>query len=386
MNSSLRYALSAAAVIAVAAGCTPDDGSKELELGRALYEPMRDQKNDETLKKAEKFFEKSAALAPENVDALVYLARVRLDLGMVDGAREAIGRAAALAGGDVDVRLVQAQVAWVAKDYPAAAKLFGGIAGDAALSPEVRAQGWTGLGIVEMANGKPDVARTAFLRATRLSGREASAWYHLGCLYRDAFAYQEAALEQFEKFVYLEDPKSTRVQKTLRSTIPGIKDAIARATAARPGVDKRDSSASANEITKAVAAWKKNDFRTARQRYQAALALDPLSYPAALGLAEAWQKTDATASGQRKALESYKQACALRPGAVKTFLAAGALAARIGMHAQAVEIYSRAVAASPTSLDALDGLVRALRRVGGRTEDAQAYQGYRDSITAARKK
>ena len=378
MNSSLRYALSATLTILALSGCTPKDGAKELEQGRAAYE-LRD------LKKAEKLLEKSVALSPENVDALVCLARVKLDLGEPVAAREWIGKAAVLAGGDVDVRMVQAHVACVLKDYAVAAKLFSGIADDAALSPEVRAQGWAGLGVVEMSRENPDVARCAFLRAIRLDRRAAAAWYHLGLLYRD-FGYQEAALEQFEIFVRLEEAASPRAQKVQRKVIPAIKEAISRAAADRPGVSKRDSAACATEISKAEAAWKKNDFRTARQRYQAAVAADPLSYPAALGLAKAWLKTDATKAGQTKALESYRHACALRPGAVKTFLEAGALAARIGMHAQAVEIYSRAVAADPTSFDALDGLIRALRRVGGRTKDAQAYQLYRESITASRKK
>ncbi|MBQ3290692.1 MAG: tetratricopeptide repeat protein [Kiritimatiellae bacterium] len=378
MNFSLRYALSATLAVLALSGCTPKDGAKELEQGCAAYE-LRD------LKKAEKLFEKSVALSPENVDALVFLARVKLDLGEPVAAREWIGKAAVLAGGDIDVRLVQAHVSWVLKDYAVAAKLFSGIADDAALSPEVRAQGWAGLGVVEMSRENPDVARCAFLRAIRLDRRAAAAWYHLGLLYRD-FGYQEAALEQFEIFVRLEEAASPRAQKVQRKVIPAIKEAISRAAADRPGVSKRDSAACATEISKAEAAWKKNEFRTARQRYQAAVAADPLSYPAALGLAKAWLKTDATKAGQAKALESYRHACALRPGAISTFLEAGALAVRIGMHAQAVEIYSRAVAADPTSFDALDGLIRALRRVGGRTKDAQAYQLYRESITASRKK
>ena len=379
MNFSLRYALSATLAVLALSGCTPTDGAKELDQGRAAYE-LHD------LKKAEKLFEKSVALSPENVDALVCLARVKLDLGDPEAAREWIGKAAVLAGGDVDVRFVQAHVAWVLKDYSVAAKLFAGIADDAALAPEVRAQGWAGLGVVEMSRENPDIARCAFLRAIRLDRRAAAAWYHLGLLYRDAFGYQEAALEQFEIFVRLEEAASPRVQKVQQKVIPAIKEAISRAAAERPGVSKRDSAACATEISRAAAALKKNDFRTARQRYQAAVAADPLSYPAALGLAKAWLKTDATKAGQVKALESYKHACALRPGAISTFLEAGTLAARIGMHAQAVEIYSRAVAADPASLDALDGLIRALRRVGGRTKDAQAYQLYRESIAASRKK
>ena len=49
-------------------------------------------------------------------------------------------------------------------------------------------------------------------------------------------------------------------------------------------------------------------------------------------------------------------------------------------------IYSRAVAANPSSLSAIDGLIRSLRRVGGKTKVAQAYQLYRDSLSVNRKK
>ena len=47
---------------------------------------------------------------------------------------------------------------------------------------------------------------------------------------------------------------------------------------------------------------------------------------------------------------------------------------------QAVEIYSRAVAANPASLDAIDGLIRALRKTGGKAKVAEAYQRYRESL------
>ena len=85
-----------------------------------------------------------------------------------------------------------------------------------------------------------------------------------------------------------------------------------------------------------------------------------------------------------RAMENYQLACALQPSKVSTFLTAGALAARLGLPARAVEIYSRAVAASPTSFDALDGLIRALRKQG-KPKIAQAYQLYRESIPVRRR-
>ena len=367
-----------AALVCVVAGCGPSDGSEELDLGRKAYE-LHD------LKKAEKLFTECVALAPGNADALLYLARIKLEAGDLPAARSWVDKAAQAAAGAVDVRLVSAQVAWHEKDYGKAAELFSLVAEDTKLSPELRAQGWTGLGLVEMANERRHMARIAFLRAIRLNRRDAAAWYHIGLVYRDKFGYLEAALEQFEIFVRLEAAASPRVQKTLRSVIPALKEQIAREAASRPGVSKRDSAACAASLAKAEAEWKKGSFRNAREAYAAALSADPLSYPAAIGLAKAWAKTDATKAGQVKSFENYKLACSLRPGATSTFLNAGELAARLGYHAQAAEIFSRAVASSPTSIAALDGLIRALQNSGGHKAEARAYQLYRESIPVKRK-
>ena len=367
-----------AALVCVVAGCAPSDGARELDLGRKAYEAH-------DLKKAEKLFEECARLAPGNADALLYLARIKLEADDVAAARAWIDKAAAEAGDDVDTKLVSAEVAWREKDYKRAAEAFASVANDASLAPELRAQGWNGVGVVESANNRHHLARIAFLRAIRLNRREAAAWYHLGLVYRDAFGYYEASLEQFEIFVRLEASASPRVQKVMRTVIPALKEQIAREAANRPGASKRDSAACATMIAKAEAAMKGSP-RNARDAYQAALAADPLSYPAALGLAKAWANTDSTKAGQTKAFENYKLACTLRPGAISTFLAAGTLAARLGYHAQAAEIFTRAVAASPTSISAIDGLIRAFQRSGGHAADARAYQLYRESIPLKGKK
>ena len=297
MKNYMKITAVAAALVCVVAGCAPSDGSREFDLGLKAYE-MHD------LKKADKLFTECAALAPSNVDALIYLARVKIDGGDIPAARSWIDKAAEFAGDDVDVRLVSAQVAWHEKDYAKASGGFTSVADDTKLAPELRAQGWTGLGIVEMAKENHHLARIAFLRAIRLDRRSAAAWYHLGLVYRDAFGYYEAALEQFEIFVRLEAAASPRVQKVLRTVIPALKEQISREAANRPGVSKRDSAASAASLAKAEAAWKKGNFRNARDAYQAALSADPLSYPAALGLAKAWETTDTTAAGCQRLHES----------------------------------------------------------------------------------
>ena len=370
-SSALKCA--SAAVLAAILGCGPNDGLKEFLAGKEAY-GLRD------LKKAETLFEKSLAAAPQDVDRLLFLARTALELGELEKAKDLVGRAAGNSDGDADVALLESQIAWHTKDYETAKKGFADVANDAKLDAAVRAQAWAGLGVVEMTCDNHHLARIAFLRALKLDRKNAAAWYHLGLLYRDGFRYLEAALEQFEIFVRLEEEASPRVQKVQRTVISGLKEEIARAAADRPGADKRNSASCAASISTAEAAVKKGNFKQAREAYQKALAADPLSYPAALGLAKAWEKTDTTKDGQQKAFENYKIACTLRPSAVATFLSAGSLAMKLGLGLQAVEIYSRAVAANPNSPDAIDGLIRALRKTGGKEKVAAAYQSYRDSL------
>ena len=378
-SKSFRRRASAALLLLASlggvAGCGPKDGVAELEQGKAAY-AARD------LKSAERLFSRSLMLAPKDVDRLLYLARVKLDLADLGAARDLAAKARALAPDDCDTALFAAQVAWHDKDYDSAARLYGALAEDARLEAAVRAQAWSGLGVVEMSRENPHVARLACLRAIRTDRRDAAAWYHLGVLYRD-LGYYEAALDQFNVYVRLEASASPRVQKVQRRVIPGLQETIARATADRPGVSRRNSAACAAALAKADAAMKRNRPKEARSAYQQALAADPLSYPAALGLAQAWERSDVTTAGQTRALEAYKVACSLRASATRTFLSTGALALKLGYPSQAVEAYSRAVAANPVSYDALDGLIRALRKVGGRENEkiAQAYQAYRTAIT-----
>ena len=379
-SSALKAASAAAFAALLAAGCSPKDGVKEYADGSAAY-------GAHSLEKAEKLFTKSLVYAPENVDALVMLARVQTELGKIPEAGQTIERAAKLDAVSPDVALLDGEIAFYAKDYARATRVFTSVAENAALPPETQSLGWTGLGIVEMTCERRDFARIAFLRAIRLDRRNASARYHLGLLYRgDSYGYLDAALEQFEIFVRLGEKADTRAQYAQRVIIPGIKADIARRAAERPGASRRDANAAAAALARAEAAWKKGNFKTARNEYEAACKADVLSYPAALGLAKAWEKTDTTAQGRQKTLDCYKAACSLRPSAVSTFLTAGALAAKIGQHATALELYSRAVAANPADISAVDGLIRALRKVGNQSKAADAYQSYRELITVRRSK
>lgn len=379
-NSFRSFALKCAVAVGAATilGCGPGDGSKEFEQGKEAF-ARRD------LKKAERLFERSASLAPQDADRILYLVRAELELGEMQKAQDAVGRLPAGVSGDADVLLLKAQIAWHVKDYKSAEVLFGAVADNAKLDASVRAQGWAGLGVVAMTQVKSHLARVAFLRALGLDKLNAAARYHLGVLYKEdvyQFKYYEAAREQFDIFVRLEKESGPRVQKVQNNIMHSLAELCTQKEVDLLGAARRDSAASASVLATADAAFKKGNFRNARDAYQKALDADPLSFPAALGLAKSWEKTDTSKAGMRRAFECYARACTLRHSAIQTFLTAGALGAKLGYHQQCVEIYSRAIAAVPTKLDAIDGLIRALRKCGGAENEkiAAAYQRYRDSL------
>ena len=365
--------LSFSALALMLAGCGEKDGSKELAVAQSAFE-VKD------FKKAEKFLLRSESYNHDNVDTLLMLARVKLALGELKASKTWVDKALALAEGDSDVRLLAAQVAWHSKDYKRASELFSKLANDTREIDVVRSDAFAGLGVVEQTCNNRDLARVAFLKAIRFNRRNPAAWYHLGLLYRDAFGYMEAALEQFNIYVRLDTEADVRVQKVQRGLIPALKEIIATAATDRPGASKRNSANCAASIAKAEAAWKKGTFKTARLRYQEALAADPLSYPAALGLAKAYAKTDTTKKGQQKTLEYYKLACSLRPSAVSTYITAGSVAEKLAHWAEAREIYSRAVAANPNSREALSGLVRAMQKVNEKRSVIEAYRLYLETL------
>ncbi len=375
-----RAALVAAALALFAAGCGPSDGSKEYVEAEEAYKVRN-------FEKAEQGFLRSAELSPTNVDALVMLTRVRLDKGDIKEAALSIAAAAALAPDDVDVIELGAQTAWYSQDYGKAREGYLRLTKDASLSPEMRSQAFTGLGIVDLAlidqdpssGWMRDRARVELLQALALDMRNASAHYHLGLLYRDAFHFFEAALDQFNLFAKLSEEADQRVRRVQHDVIHNLKAQINDNFAKIPGASSRDANACAKALKRGDEAWKKSQYRTARSAYAEAYKADPLSYQAAVNLAKAWEKTDQTANGRQKAYGYYRAACHLKPSGKALFIQTGDLAMKIGNYASAVDLYSRAVAASSRDITAIDCLIRALRKAGSAKAAAQ-YQTYRDTI------
>ena len=123
MNSFRRYALDmlAAAALAAVAGCGEKDGSAEYAKGVNFFD-----KKDFDAAAAE--FSECIALAPDNVDAKLMLARTMTALGDLPKAIKTAEDALALEPKAVDAKMLVAETAFYARDYKKARKHFGDIA------------------------------------------------------------------------------------------------------------------------------------------------------------------------------------------------------------------------------------------------------------------
>jgi tetratricopeptide (TPR) repeat protein len=126
--------------------------------------------------------------------------------------------------------------------------------------------------------------------------------------------------------------------------------------------------------------YDRKQYKEAVDAYSRALKCNPNSYQAALDLARSYVSVNRSRYDKEHALKAYQKACKIRPSAIKLHLEAGNLAMRIEKWAVAVELYSRALSASPTSVEAVKGLVAALEKQGD-SQAASVYRGYLRTLT-----
>ena len=379
--------LTGLAALAFAAGCTEevDDGARELEKGRAALAAH-------DLTAAAQAFSECAQKNATNFEARISLALIGLELGKPQMADVAASEAVAIDPSSAEARLAEGQTAYLVKDYARSKAAFSVVAEARELPAQMRSQALSSRAVAELAANETDAARISLMRALRLDFRNAAAWYHMGVLSRNTYHFYSAAKDQFDMACRL-DPNSARTRETVRSIIPALLEARARATADKPGAAKRDPGLAAKLIAEGVAAQKKKEIRTAAARFEKAFAADPLSWEAAWHYAQTLQAAEAAkkpndktklsvAAVVDKTIDAYRAALDAKPASRDTCMAAARFALQNRRPPAACDFLSHALAHFPDSKPVLELYIEALEKLGTAdgTRRAKMYRAYRQEL------
>ena len=359
-----------ACLAAVIAGCneTPNDGSADFAKGKAAYD-ARD------LKTAVRHLTASVQACATNFEACVTLALANLALGDVDGADRAIKAARKISPDSAEALLADAEVGWLAKDFARAKSGYSAVANAKHLSANLRSQALSSRAVVELADNEFDQARISLWRAMKLNPRNPSAWYHLGVLSRDTWKFDDAALQQFTAASNFFDPSSDRLRDVLRNVIPALRDAAARAGAAKPGVTARNPGAAAKLIGEGEELVAKKQTTKALKKFAAAYEADRLSFPAAYNYAKLLAATEKTSAGVDKTLQVFAAALDAKPISQEAGLAAARYAMYNKRWATAAKMLNRSLAYYPESKPMLRLYIDALQKTGD-AKTAALYQSW----------
>lgn len=355
-----------ALVLVAVAGCAPDDGAADFARGEAAH-IARD------LPVAVRCYGAAAAKNPTNFTARIKLAIANVELGEIEEARSAIESAIAIDPSSAEARLLEGNIAYLAKDYPLAKDAFAAVFSSSHLPKEVRSDALVSQAILELTANRFDRARIALWRAVRLNRRNAAAWYHLGYLSRHTYRFEDAALEQFQMASRLMKD-SIRMKAVTQDIIPIVRESIRAKVAGKPGAAGRDPGAAARLVSEGESLEKKDPKKSAA-KFAEAYAKDPLSYAAAWNFAKSKAASAKTDADIASVLAAFQDAIDQRPNSQATYRTAARVALEKRRPIRAEKFLSQALAHDPEDKATLSLYIQALRRLG-RNTDAKMFESY----------
>ena len=352
--------------LAVMAGCSPDNGIADFEKGEAAY-AARD------LQMAALCFKAAAEKNATNFAARVKLALVNVDLGEIEAAKSAVESAVAIDPDSAEARLLEGNIAYLAKDYVRAKDAFAGVSSSKQLPKELRSKALVSQAVLELTANMYDRARVSLWRAVRMDRRNAAAWYHLGYLSRDTYRFEEAALEQFQMASRLmTDP--VRVKTVMQDIIPAIRESLRAKIAGKPGVSGRDPGTAAKLVSEGEVLAKK-DPKKAASKFVEAYSKDPLSYAAAWNFAKTKSSSVKSDEEIARVMSAFQDAIDQRPNSQLTYRTAAKFALDRRRPMRAEKFLSQALAHDPEDKTTLSLYVHTLRRLG-KTAEAKLFEAY----------
>lgn len=237
----------------------------------------------------------------------------------------------------------------------------------ASATPDAKARVLTSMGLVEAGRKRFDLSRLYYLRAIKENRKYDPAYYNLATLYRDDFKLKEEALDTFELFVRIANPKNRYYEKAMNNIKP-LRNNLERTRANEPDVIRRDSPKAAKLLQEGVTAYAMKQYTKAIKCYKDALAADPLTFSAAYGLGKVYQQ-----QGLRsEARDAFQRASEINPNNQDCYCQAADLSLQLRQYSEAAKTLDKAIARSPFNpLSAK--LMAKLRYAEGRYPEARLY-------------
>jgi tetratricopeptide (TPR) repeat protein len=346
--------------VLLAGGCGSNSGLHDMQQGLTAFS----EKNYEA---AIPHFNRAAQRITDSADLYYTLGLSHLHLGELEPAQSAFNAALELDSKHGEALTCLGQIAYLQNDLPRAEVCYEQALA-AASDDAARARILTALALVESAPGRErhDMARLHLLRAQKLDRQYAPALYNLASLYRDKYNLREEALDNFEMYLSIADKGEKHYGKAVNNA-KRLRDNLER-TRAEEAAMRRDPAAAARLLQEGMRQQFAKQYAKAVKAYRDALAEDPFTFNAALGLATVYK-----AQGQRaEAMEAFKRAAEIKPSHQDSFFEAAELAFQLKRYAEAAKILDRAIARRPFSPANAELMVR-IRSAELRLPEARAY-------------
>lgn len=338
----------AAAALLLFAGCGADTGRAAFEKGVAAY-------RGGNYPEAERLLTRAAQRITGSADLYYYLGAARLKLGSPDAAYDAFNIALDSDASHGEALAGMGEAAFFKNELPKARGLFEQALRSRLATGAARAMALNGLSMVRREEKKPALARLCLLRALRADRSYAPTYYNLALLYSEAYGLREEALDQLGLFLRLEEGDSPYREKA-QNHFRRIAEALRRqnAAAAAGPAPRRDAAAARERLQEAAALFAAKRYPRAAKAYRDALAADPLCFEAAMGRGAAAARQGLRAD----ALDAYRLAAKLKPGALAAHIGAAEQAFQMHRCEEAERLLAPAIARSPFHEPAADLMAR----------------------------
>ena len=261
-----------AVVLVLSGGCSQWLSKRALERGTAAMK-----QGDYAT--AVKQFEKASRHIVDSPDLYYNLGRSYQQLNNLDAALKNYRTALNLKPSDTDSMMCIGEILLKCQKWDEATAIYEkasqGMPPDALLL--------TALAKAATGAGRTDAARIHLICALRADPNCAAAHYDLGCLYRDVYMLPTEAIEQFEFFLRLVDPRDPHVGSA-QEKILRLKQVAGRQALQLPPGAKRDPATAAKLVAEGEHQRAAKQLPKAEKAYRDALAADPLCQDAALAL------------------------------------------------------------------------------------------------------